>query len=791
MAVVGCLWSWLARVTDQAAEWMIDVVMLEAEGEQEFQQALDLFCRRSSQLYICFAADGTILRASATCTELLGYSAAEMRGRPAAEFLHLDDPRRSWADLLASVARGVPTEVQSRWLHRDGRSILLGWQLNRYTGPAGPPRVEGWARPVRPAPEPFGAHSRILDDAPVLRSAQLSSQIAYSLLNSPLHGVLVVSQSGRVSLVNPRVTLLTGFPAEELRRAPDWLALLVPDAEVRRKLSAQTEAALSRDGAAAIDLIITTRSGEQRPLRLGLVLLRLADRSPAGRVVLLDDAIRPVRGDDLAATIIDCLPLGVAVIDAGGMLLYGNSAHRRIFAESAGIAAPLLEQPAWQASGLSSWVRSAIALPLGRTALLEGVLLELDPARRLRVTVRAAPLHRDGYRRGLLLLSEDVSEQKALDDRLREMMRMETLGTMAGGIAHDYNNMLGAILGFAAVLVDTIPGHAPFHEDAQSILGIARQAPSLPRQLMSIGRSEQPRGPVALNRLVQDTVRLLRRTIPESIQIRLELAPDLLPLNGSTGQLEQCLLNLCLNARDSMPEGGTLTIATANVVVSEAEARARPEASAGRHIRLTVQDTGCGIEPALLQRVFEPFFTTKPEGTGLGLPMVRRTVHGHLGHLLVDSTPGQGTTIDIFLPVGAPDSVPQAGETEQSEGLAGNETVLVVDDAPALRRSLRRLLESRGYTVLEAGDAADAVEVFRRRKGEIALVLLDLVMPQLSATQVFGELRRIEPAAKVLLCSGHEEGKQVQELLAQGAAGFIAKPWEPAQLLRTIRRVLD
>jgi len=240
-----------------------------------------------------------------------------------------------------------------------------------------------------------------------------------------------------------------------------------------------------------------------------------------------------------------------------------------------------------------------------------------------------------------------------------------------------------------------------------------------------------------------------------------------------------------------MPTGGTLSIATANVVLSEAEATARAGAQAGRHVLLQVQDSGCGIEPEQLQHIFDPFFTTKPEGTGLGLAMVRSTVQSHHGHIMVESTPGKGTAMQIHLPVAERSLDQPPSPTEQKELLSGSETLLLVDDAPTIRLATRHLLTSKGYLVLEAADGADAVEIFRRHSKEISLVLLEIDIPQTGAAQVIAELRRLEPEAKVLLLSGYDPGSTADELRALGTCGVLAKPWEGAELLRRLRAVLD
>ena len=408
------------------------------------------------------------------------------------------------------------------------------------------------------------------------------------------------------------------------------------------------------------------------------------------------------------------------------------------------------------------------------------------------VIVAAAPILSGDEVAGVVVVYTDITERKRLEAQVRQMQKMEALGQLAAGIAHDFNNLLTPISGFAELLLGKAPPGSQQQEYLHQIRVAARRASALTRQLRFFTRQEKgERRPVQLNSLVEETRNLLERSISKGIIIELNLEPELWAVEADPSQISQVLMNLCLNARDAMPEGGTLILETHNVTLDEEYARTVLEARPGRYVRLSVSDTGCGMSPQVQARLFEPFFTTKEagKGTGLGLAVVYGIVKGHGGFINIYSQEGRGSTFHVYLPA-IMLAVPER-EVEGWELPTGRETILLVDDEEVVRALGQRVLESCGYTVLTAEDGIRALEVYQAHPGEIALVVLDLVMPRMGGLECLQRLRELDPQVKVLISTGYTARSPAQELVAKGALGVVEKPFRLRDFALAVRRALD
>jgi PAS domain S-box-containing protein len=404
-----------------------------------------------------------------------------------------------------------------------------------------------------------------------------------------------------------------------------------------------------------------------------------------------------------------------------------------------------------------------------------------------------------------LAIHRDVTEQRELEQRLRQKVKMEAVGRLAGGVAHDFNNLLTAILGYADLLDDGLGAAHPAREDVAEIRRAAERAGMLTRQLLAFSRMQVLRPRVLdANGVVRETERMLGRLIGADVELRTALAAAPCLVKADPGQLEQVLVNLAVNARDAMPDGGRLLIETAVVELDAIQVREHVTMPPGRYVRLAVSDSGRGMDATTQARIFEPFFTTKErgKGTGLGLATVYGIVKQSGGWIWVASEPDRGTTFTVYLPRarGAADAAPAEDPAPaEPHGAApeGGETVLLVEDEGSVRSLARRVLERGGYRVLAAADGREALAVARAHQGPIPLLLTDVVMPGLTGPRLAVRLRRLRPELRVLYMSGYTENALPARAIAPGApgasraAGFVQKPFVPEQLARAVRQALD
>ena len=390
-------------------------------------------------------------------------------------------------------------------------------------------------------------------------------------------------------------------------------------------------------------------------------------------------------------------------------------------------------------------------------------------------------------------VARDVTREKSVEAQLRHAQKMEAIGTLAGGIAHDFNNLLQAVQGYADILLLRKKEKDAGFRELSEIGRAAARGGELTRQLLAFSRKmESKLESTDLNSTIGRLQNMMDRTIPKMIRIELKLSEQLWHINADPSQMEQVLMNLVLNSRDAMPGGGRIVISTENAVIGHEDRRLPPELPPGSYVRLTVSDTGHGMDRETLQNIFDPFFTTKEvgKGTGLGLAMVYGILKNHDGYIFCDSAVGSGTTFTIYLP--AMENAASRGESsERWRPRGGNETILLVDDEAFIRDVGENILSSFGYRVLGASSGESALEVYRRQGHEIGLVILDLIMPGMDGRECLARLLELDPAVKVVFTSGYAVGELTNDILKSGARSFIYKPYRIEQILETIRSVLD
>lgn len=391
-------------------------------------------------------------------------------------------------------------------------------------------------------------------------------------------------------------------------------------------------------------------------------------------------------------------------------------------------------------------------------------------------------------------VKRDVTREVSLQKQLLQSQKMEAIGTLAGGVAHDFNNLLQVVIGFSELLIQNTREDSSEHSDLQNILRAARNGAELVRGLLTFSRKVETKfQPLQINKSIAHIIRILERTFPRTIDIRTSLAPDLSEINADATQIEQVLMNLSLNARDAMPDGGTLTFETSNVTLDRAWCRLHLGFTEGGHVRLIISDTGHGMTRDTAERIFEPFFTTKQigSGTGLGLAIVYGVIQQHNGSIRCDSTPGKGTSFEIyFRAVDGGEKLCEVENVAIPEAV-GTGTLLLADDEESIRVLGSRILAQAGYEVLLAGDGSEALELYRKEQERISLVILDLSMPSMDGRNCLREIMSMHGRAKVLIMSGYAEEITPEECLEMGAAAFLGKPFRARELLQHVQTLLE
>jgi two-component system, cell cycle sensor histidine kinase and response regulator CckA len=497
------------------------------------------------------------------------------------------------------------------------------------------------------------------------------------------------------------------------------------------------------------------------------------------------------------AELLDKARDAICVTDIEGRITYSNQSAERLFGWTGATAQGQLLSELLSKLGCTPQIKAAhqaLKSADSWTGLLQIKGQNSDPL----VVESRWTLVRDaeGQDQSILIINTDITEQDKLEKQFLRAQRLESIGTLAGGIAHDLNNTLTPIL----IAVDMLRQEVT-DERLVRLLNVmdtsAHHGANLIRQVLTFARGNETdaeRMPVQPSLIIRDVVELISETFPRSIKISSETATSLHFVQGNHTQLGQVLMNLCVNARDAMLEGGQLTINAQNVVIDETTARANPGAQPGRHVLIAIADTGCGIPPDIIDRIFDPFFTTKKqgEGTGLGLATTLGIIKTHGGFLQVQSAIGQGTEFRIYLPAilestEATHKPPAMTATIHGRG----ETVLVIDDEASVREIVGATLEVYGYKVILAGDGHIGIDLYRRHADEIKAVLTDMMMPTMQGTQVIAALHAIKPDLPIMAMSGLLDSKKFDFTLEPGRLQILQKPMSSDQLLRAVHELLS
>ncbi|MBI4545657.1 MAG: PAS domain S-box protein [Gemmatimonadetes bacterium] len=729
--------------------------------------------------------------------------AEELLGRPRAELVG----RVVWEEFPQSVGSRFYQEyhralAEQRPVDFEAPSLLVDRIFEVHAYPAG----DGLSVYFRDITERRRAEEALRESEARLRQSEAAlreSAVRYrGLFEQSRDAIYITARDGHFVDVNQAALDLFGYTREEILRLN--ARELYADPADRRRF----QRAIEKKGAVLdFEVQLRRKDGGLIHCELSSSVERAADGSVVGYRGIIHDITRRKRmqealrqSEEHFRSLIEHALDIITILDAEGTIRYESPSVQRVLGyrpdEMLGRDVFSFVHPEDVAA-----TREAFARVLsGRYG---GEALELrfrhkDESWRV-IEATANNLLAHPAVRGVVINSSDITERKQAEEalrqreaQLRQAHKMEAVGRLAGGVAHDFNNLLTAIQGHAQLLIEDLAPDNPMAADLQEIKNAADRAASLTRQLLAFSRKQllQPR-PLDLNATVSELEKMLRRLIGEDIQMQVRLAPQLGRVRADLGQVEQVIVNLVVNARDAMPDGGRITIETANAELAREQAH-RPEMQPGRYVMLAVTDTGHGMDRHTQSQIFEPFFTTKEHGrgSGLGLATVYGIVKQSGGYIWVYSEVDSGTTFKVYLPrIDEPAAVIERAPRAAAPG--GSETILLAEDDEAVRRLARRILERRGYAVLEAASGPQALQVAEQHTGRIYLLITDVVMPEMSGRELARRLAARDPEIRVLYMSGYTDDAIVRHGVLEAGIAFLQKPFTPELLAQTTRQVLD
>ncbi|HEY3966385.1 MAG TPA: PAS domain S-box protein [Planctomycetaceae bacterium] len=777
---------------------------IERNLELEARARLAAIVEFSDDAIISETMDGRIATWNRAAERMYGYSSEEVLGRTVT-FLLPVNLIEQFDQIRTAVRGGRPfRDFDSEFIRKDGQRIAISLSISPINDHEG--KVIGISKIARDISE-----RKRVEQA--LRDSQERFELAVRGSSDGLGdwyldtGIATWSPRMREMLGYTKLEFEDNFSAVSSRIHPEDRERVLADIAESVRLHQMTKC----------DFRMLTKSGaylwvqgrgravydeSDRPYRFAGSLTDISERKQAEQENqrLSSDRNRLLRRLQLQ---IARMPLAYILFDADLCVIDWNPAAERIFQyrreEVLGMQPPfekiIPKSFALQGEALLQRIRNGdmSAHSTNENLTKDGRIITCEWLN--------TPLHsEDGEFDGLLCLAQDITDrnQMALElaqrnEQLRQSQKLEAVGSLAGGIAHEFNNLLQAIRGYAKYAMEGLSPDEQRHQDLEQVIKAGDRAAALTKQLLGFSRSQVlERTSFDHRELLTDLTKLLRPLIGEQIELEVLMSQDFLVVRADRGLLHQMLLNLCINARDAMPNGGRLVVKTERVQLSEKYCELHPAVKPGSYIVFSVADTGCGMSPDVKERIFEPFFTTKEvgKGTGLGLAMVYGCVQQHGGVINVYSEVGLGTTFRIYLPITADDDSVTYLETP-APSAGGVETILVAEDEPMVRDLAERILTKAGYSVLIAADGAEAVDQLAANADVVSLALLDAVMPKLTGREVYDRIKLTNPDLPVVFCSGYDpETGSVKSLMTDGLR-LVQKPYDPEVLLRIVREALD
>ncbi|MGB2869637.1 MAG: PAS domain S-box protein [Bacteroidota bacterium] len=712
---------------------------------------------------------------------------AEMFGYTQEEIIRA----KSVSDLVAESDRAKVSENIRKRLEAEITSLQYTFRGQKKDGSFIEVEVYGTRTDYNGSSAVIGTILDITERRSAEEALQLSEQKYKTIFQQAPVGIYQSTYDGRFLTVNPTLVRILGYDSAEELLSRDISRDIYYDSQQRKILIDE----YNRVGSVA-DLELRWKRKDGTPIWIQLNSNVVADAS--GRFSHFEGFVRDIEGqkqvEERYRQFFDESLAGTFISTPDGKILACNEAFARIFGYVS--VADVITSSA-DAFYSDTKARTDLMQLLKKKRRLENFE---ELARRrdgTLVPVIENIVGKFDEREELVEILGfvfDNSERKRLEEQLRQAQKMESIGTLAGGIAHDFNNILAIIIGHAAMFEHVASDSAARGKRIDAIIKASQRGAALVSQLLTFARKADVRlESVMINDVATEVTRLLAGTFPKTITFALRLGQNLPSIVADSTQMHQVLLNLCVNARDAMPHGGTLTISTG--LVPKTAVRVKfPTVDADQYIDLEVSDNGLGMDEATKDRIFDPFFTTKEhgKGTGLGLATVFGIIASHHGFIDVESTPGAGTEFHIYLPVHHQTPHLRTSDNGSSKELpGGNETILLVEDEDLLREFATITLESRGYHVIPACDGEEAVAVFREKHGSINLIVSDIGLPKLSGSDAVMTMLEIRPGTKAILASGYIDPGVRAEMMRVGVRQFIAKPYDEAELLRRVREVID
>lgn len=737
----------------------------------------------SDDAIISKTIEGIVVSWNPAAERMFGYTAREIIGRPIT-VLFPPDRLQEESDILAKISRGERVRhFETVRIRKDGRRLDVSATISPIADREG--KITGISKIVRDITEHKRAEQQLL-----WKTAFFEAQV-----NSALDGLLIVDSTGKEILQNQRMIGLWNFPKEIAGRPDDlsrikWAASQVKNSqEFSEKVSYlyKHPEEVSRD---EIELV------DGRTFDRYSAPVRGQDGKYYGRIWSFRDITEQRRAQEQIAeqaALLEKARDAILVRDLEGKILFWNNGAERMYGW------PRQEAVGRNAGELFYEIRKKFA-EVNELTINKGEWsgeLQHRTRNRGEITVEARwTLIRDhdGRPKSILAINTDITERKKIEVQFMRAQRMESIGTLAGGVAHDLNNILTPIM-MSIELLKTQVDQPHAAAVLETIEVSAKRGADIVRQVLSFARGMQgERIEVQPVHLLDDLENIIKNTFPKDIRLRFSVSRETWTILGDPTQVHQILLNLCVNARDAMPNGGTLTVGVENCTLDAQYAAMNIQAKPGRYVMINVTDTGTGIPPGIVDKIFEPFFTTKDpsKGTGLGLSTVMAVVKSHDGIVNVYSEPGKGTTFKVYLPAADTSSEERKEQTEQASLPRGaGELVLVIDDEASILTITSQTLQAFGYRVVTATDGADALAVYVQHKNDIAAVLTDMMMPVLDGPATIYALLRINPAVKIIAASGLNANGGVAKASGAGIKHFLSKPYTAGTLLKTVRKILD